>query len=331
MANYPLTKEEKETIDLIYETTIKENEDNISRTVFYNQFFHSHKEIIWACLASFVSRNAGWNMTDLEGETFSKLIPKGYREILFLTYERANWLIFSDACPQLLLYEASKQQEKPLFHLLKFFGVSRFMEEEWNTFWLKKDVMRLCTALIINEQHVIQKPVIEDPFYSNKVFKNIPFVIEDRLHFSTVLFPTLKGKLYGYSVHGFTSVKNRIDLGKRLTWLLFESEEKERIQAFAANVEHTGSRYDYEKFIKKVEKPRTPRLKDVFPIIKHHRKDYTDWFNSRNAQKINKYFKNPKKIMKYDLTDWYYKKQKQLTFAAVIEQKLLAFIKVKFD
>lgn len=40
--------------------------DNISRTVFYDQFYLKHKEIVWGYLASFVSRNAGWNMTDLE-------------------------------------------------------------------------------------------------------------------------------------------------------------------------------------------------------------------------------------------------------------------------
>ncbi|UTW69707.1 DUF2515 family protein [Anaerobacillus sp. HL2] len=49
------------------------------------------------------------------------LLPKKYPEVLFLTYERANWLIFSDAYPQLLLYEKSKQLQKPCFHLLKFF------------------------------------------------------------------------------------------------------------------------------------------------------------------------------------------------------------------
>ncbi|UTW69706.1 DUF2515 family protein [Anaerobacillus sp. HL2] len=51
------------------------------------------------------------------------------------------------------------------------------MEAEWNKFWMTKDIHRLCTALIINEQHVIQKPVIENHFYHDCVFGSIPFFI----------------------------------------------------------------------------------------------------------------------------------------------------------
>ncbi|UOK59911.1 DUF2515 domain-containing protein [Bacillus sp. OVS6] len=57
---------------------------------------------------------------------------------LFLTYEDANWLIFSDAYPQLMLYEISKQKGHPLFHLLDEFHVSPFMKREWQIFWRKK-------------------------------------------------------------------------------------------------------------------------------------------------------------------------------------------------
>lgn len=327
MAIYSLTETEKEIINFIKKETQIGNVDNISRTVLYYQSYIKNKEIIWAYLASFVSRNAGWNMTDLEGEIFRQLLPKSYREILFLTYERANWLIFSDAYPQLLLYEISKQQGEPLFHLLKFFHVSKFMEDEWLQFWHYKNLKRLCKALIINEQYVIQTPVIEDPFYNDKVFGSLPFVIEDKMHFSTVFFPTLDGKLYGYSVHGFAKVKNRINLGKRLTWLLFQSKERNKIAEFAAYVEHTGSRYDYEKYVEKVARKRTPRLREAYPEIEHHRADFTDWYNNKTAKKIPKHFQEPIPIEKYDLTNWYYKRQQQLQLAGKIEQRLLSFIR----
>lgn len=325
---YSVPNKEKKLIESIKRNTQKGNVDNISRTVFYDQFYLRHKEIVWGYLASFVSRNAGWNMTDLEGEIFTSLIPKGYREILFLTYERANWLIFSDAYPQLLLYEASKQRREPLFHLLKFFHVSKFMEEEWRRFWVEKDTERLCTSLIINEQHVIQKPVIEDPFYDDTVFGSIPFIAEDLLHYSTVIFPTLKGEIFGYSVHGFTKVKNRIELGKRLAWLLFRTKEHEEIRNFVSNVEHTGSRYDYEQFVVKISRKRTPTLRSIYPVIDHHRGDITDWYNDKTARKVNRYFQKTKLIKNYYLTNWYYQKQQQLFVAAKLEQKLLAFIKV---
>lgn len=310
-------------LQTIKEKVQKGNLHNISRTVFYEQFYSDNKEIIWGYLASGVSRNAGWNMTDLEGELIKNLLPKAHRELLYLTYERANWLIFSDAFPQLLLYKASKQKGRPLFYLLKYFHVSKFMEIEWNRFWLERDIWRLCTALIINEQHVIQKPVIEDPFFHDKVFSSLPFVIEDRMHFSTVIFPTLEGKLYGYSVHGFKKVKKRIELGKRLAWLLFFSNERNQIRDFASKVEHTGSRYDYEQFVPRIKGKRTPNIKDTFPIIAHHRGPSSDWYTQKDARTINLYFQKPKVIEKYDLSKWYYKKQSQLEVALKIEQKLL--------
>ncbi len=331
MVIYSVAKEEKLLIEEIKRRTEKGNIDNISRTVLYNEFYMKHKEIIWACLASFVSRNAGWNMTDLEGEIFSKLIPKQYREILYLTYERANWLIFSDAYPQLLLYEASKRVGRPLFHLLKFLHVSRYMEKEWTNFWNKQDIERLCTALIVNEQHIIQMPVIEDPYYHDKVFGSLPFVIEDLLHFSTVIFPTLDGRLYGFSVHGFTKVKNRIALGKRLAWLLFTSKEKKPIQTFAAKVEHTGSRFDYEQFIQKIDRKRTPALRETYPVINHHRSDFSDWYNNKTAKKVSRYMEPTKIIKKYELTEWYYKKQRQLEVATKLEQGLLRFFREKLN
>ena len=327
MAIYSLSREEKELVESINKDTMQGNIDNISRTVFYDDFYLRNKEIIWAYLASFVSRNAGWNMTDLEGEIFRDLIPKSYREILYLTYERANWLIFLDAYPQLLIYEKSKQTGEPLFHLMKFFHVSKFMVKEWRRFWFEKDVERLCKSLIINEQYVIQKPVIEAPFYHDKVFGSLPFVVEEKLHFSTVFFPTLEGELFGYSVHGFKKVKNRIELGKRLTKLLFHSKEQKKIRRFASEIKHTGSRYDYEQYVKKVARKRTPALRSVYPVIHHHRSDFTDWYNEKTAKKISKYYGEPDFIEKYDLTNWYYQKQNQLRIAARLEQWLLNFIK----
>ena len=44
------------------------------------------------------------------------------------------------------------------------------MEKEWIYFWEKKDINRLMTALIINEQNKIQKPVIENAYFKNMYF-----------------------------------------------------------------------------------------------------------------------------------------------------------------
>ena len=127
-------------------------------------------EIQWSFLAHMVSRNAGWNMCDLEGSLFLHLLSKEKRKLFFLTYERANWLIFQDAYPQLLLYQYSTKKNKPMFHLLKYFQVSSFMEREWNYFWKHRDLQRLLFSLIINEQHVIHKPLICHSYYQKRYF-----------------------------------------------------------------------------------------------------------------------------------------------------------------
>lgn len=122
-----MNHDERQLIQHILQTTRKGNIDNISRTNCYESFYFRYQEIKWAFLAGLVSRNAGWNMCDLEGKSYSSLLTKQYRSYLFLTYERANWLIFQDAYPQLLLYHYSTKIGRPLFHLLPYFHVSARM------------------------------------------------------------------------------------------------------------------------------------------------------------------------------------------------------------
>ncbi len=65
-----MLKTEKQLLRSIKAQTAKGNRDNISRTKAYEQFFRIHPEIQWSFLAGMVSRNAGWNMCDLEGFGF---------------------------------------------------------------------------------------------------------------------------------------------------------------------------------------------------------------------------------------------------------------------
>lgn len=105
----------EEIVHNILSETNSQNRDNISRTVSYASFYKRNPEIRWAMLASLVSRNAGYSMCDLKGDWLPRMLSADTRKHLFLTYERANWLIFQDAFPQLLLYEYSKQQRIPFF------------------------------------------------------------------------------------------------------------------------------------------------------------------------------------------------------------------------
>lgn len=313
------TEEEQKIIRSIIDETERKNIDNVSRTTSYANYYERNKEIRWSFLASMVSRNAGWNMTDLEGAWFPKALDRTTRNTLFMTYEQANWLIFSDAYPQLLLYEISKKQNKPLFSLLRAFSVSQFMEKHWNEYWLCRNGEKLITAQIINEQNVIQEPVINHPFYRNKVFKSFIFKFQDWLHFSSVLFPTIQGELYGFSVHDFRKLGSRIELGKKLAWLLFHEYYYPRFYLFSKKTIHTGSRFDYEQYFSQPKPRDTPFLRAVYPIIKHKAQFQDDWFYDQRERR--KWFKPITKINTKELclTEWYLHKQKQLHVGISIE------------
>ncbi|UTW69705.1 DUF2515 family protein [Anaerobacillus sp. HL2] len=110
------------------------------------------------------------------------------------------------------------------------------------------------------------------------------------MHNSAVIFRPLK-EICMDILFGFKRIENRILLGKRLAWLLFYSKEHRLMRQFASRVEHTGSKYDYERFVETIKRKRTPKLLDVYPVIHHHRSDFTDWYHHKNRksyQSINK-------------------------------------------
>jgi len=243
-----------------------------------------HPEIKWALVASIVSRNAGWNMTDLCLPPYKKLLSERERTQLFMTYERANWLIFSDAFPQLLIYELSLKSDLKLFDLLDDLHVSKFMKEEWLIFSKTKNKDRLMIALIINEQNVIQHPVISQPYFRKNVFLSLPYVLQNNLMLNAVLLPTSTGRLYGSFIHGFTNVNNRIRLGKKLATQLFHPVVYPSLMDFILRIEHTGSRYDYERFLS-VNFPKSPMLRTIYPIVDHQDNIRIDWYKSGGVKK----------------------------------------------
>jgi hypothetical protein len=279
-----IDSQKRDYLYYIINKTRKYNIDNISRTKAYQRFYIKHPEIKWALVASIVSRNAGWNMTDLYLPPYQKMLSQRERTQLFMTYERANWLIFSDAYPQLLLYELSLRNDLKLFDLLDDLHVSAFMKKEWLIFSKTKNKDRLMVALIINEQNVIQRPVISQPYFRKKVFLSFPYVLQNNLMLNAVLLPTSTGKLYGLFIHGFTNVNNRIKLGKKLATQLFHPVVYPSLMDFIQRVEHTGSRYDYERFLS-VKFPKSPLLRTIYPIIDHQDNIRKDWYESGGIKK----------------------------------------------
>ena len=296
-------------IHYIISETKGHNFDNVSRTKAYQNFYSAFPEIKWALLAGVVSRNAGWNMTDLALTPFRKILSDNQRKRLFMTYERANWLIFSDAYPQLLIYKLSTHLNKPMFHLLPRLYVSRFMRKEWAYFWKHGDRERLMTSLIINEQNVIHDPVIKQDFFKNRVFLRPPYLLQDILLLNATIIPTKSSTLYGAFVHDFTNISKRIALGKTIASILFHPTVYDDAYKFVRTVEHTGSRQDYERFLG-LQTDKAPWLRTIYPVITHQDIIRNDWYKRRGIKRkwTDNIFQNPDPSIK----DTFYGRRKML-------------------
>lgn len=244
-----LSDEEKRILSEVKRETTKWNLNNVTRTKAYLDFYRQHPEIHWAFLGHMVSRNGGWNMTDLKGELLSRLLSHREKQSFFSFLERGNWLIFQDAYPQFLIYSESLKRNKPLFFLFPFLNISVFMETVWSCFWRKPDPYMLTIALIINEQSYLEKRVIQNPQYKLEVFQKLEFKLQELLSLNHILFPYEKKgvlNLKGQTLNHFESLHERITLGKRLYNVLFKDKEVLALTEQWANAHpHTGSRKDY--------------------------------------------------------------------------------------
>lgn len=247
-----LTKEDRNLITEIKVMTKKLNLNNLTRTQAYLDFFIEHPDIHWALLGHMVSRNGGWNMTDLKGDLVNKFLSEKEQVDFFLFLERGNWLIFQDVFPQFLLYKKSLENKKNLFYLLPFLGVSLFMETMWNYYWVHGDCYLLAIATIINEQNYLEKRVIKNHHFKKTVIDTIGFKLYDFLRFNHIIFPFSKNEnnekpnIIGYTMKHFDSLHERILLGKKSYSLLFhEKTVYKGVLSWARNNQHTASRKDY--------------------------------------------------------------------------------------
>lgn len=263
---------------------------NITRTEAYLACFQAYPELHWAFLAHMVSRNAGWNMTDLRGSRIADTLDEEGKRLTYRFLERGNALIFQDAYPQLLLYMKSRELGSSLFHLLPYFHVSQFMRPFWERFWIDRGSALLTVGLIINEQQYIEKRVIRHPYYQQYVTDKFSFHLHSLTGLSQIVFPILDDmpiaeakqtaksdddgatkagtsaavrsvtRLAGRGVSDFGSLPARIALGKSLYAMLMELRAvRSGAQNFAAAVPHSGSRADYwpELFTAKREEALT--------------------------------------------------------------------------
>lgn len=343
-----LSDAENALIKKIKLETNKQNKNNVTRTKAYLDFYNQFPEIHWAFLGHMVSRNGGWNMTDLKGGILSKLLTSKEAESFFSFLERGNWLIFQDAFPQFLIYEASLKRGSPLFHLLPYFNISRFMEVIWDYFWKERDVYTLAVALIINEQSYLETRVLQKSTFKKQVFNTLEFKLQEFLSMNHILFPySLNGKqnLAGQTLRHFESLHERILLGKRLYNVLFRENERFIRTVQWANIQpHSGSRKDYwPHFFNNVDegvpgrilKPRikscqitkgasriySPRLDFAWKTITHASAEIGDWY--KDWEIIN-YLVDLDEIIDGEIKNDYCKTLERLEFA-VITKKAISF------
>lgn len=306
------TLEETALVSAIRRQTALANRNNVTRTQAYLDFYRQHPEVHWAFLAHLVSRNGGWNMTDLKGEWLPVLMDKPSIQTYFWFLERCNWLIFYDAYPQLLLYAEMKRTGRDLTSLLRPLGVSSFMQGYWKAFWKDRDSARLTRALIVNEQQYIEQRVVRKPYTMHRIFSTLAFLAQSAFSLNQVLFPfkehamDKRFQLIGTNVHDFPAVEQRIAIGKTLYSLLYQDEARlERIRQFAFRIPHTGSRADYwphlftpggrsldnlagnVKYQLRLQgaqlrtgRPKlySPLLRNAWPDVEHAPADGVDWF-----------------------------------------------------
>ncbi|NRD80248.1 DUF2515 domain-containing protein [Bacillus sp. BRMEA1] len=330
-------------LDKIRRITAEHNVNNVTRTKAYLEFYLRYPDIHWAFLGHMVSRNGGWNMTDLKGEFLPRLLSNKERNSLFNFLERGNWLIFQDVYPQFLLYEESLKQNKPLFYLFSDLNISIFMETIWNYFWQHHDPYILCIALVINEQSYLEKRVIQNPIYQKEVLNKFEFFLQDFLSFNHILFPYGAGHLKGQTLHQFESLHERILLGKRLYAVLFrDGEFLQDTVNWAKSHPHTGSRKDYWPHLfnqvkegipgfpfplrlkncllrKGAGRIFSPKLEDAWKNVIQKEAEKGDWFN--NIDVVN-YLQKDEELINGEIEHEYCKTLERLELAAVAKKTI---------
>ncbi|MGG1679179.1 DUF2515 domain-containing protein [Neobacillus sp. NRS-1170] len=338
-----ISKSERVFLEQIRSKTAEQNLNNVTRTKAYLDFYLQHPEIHWAFLGHMVSRNGGYNMTDLKGEFLVRLMARKDRETFFTFLERGNWLIFQDVYPQFLLYEESVRQNKPLFHLLPSLNISTFMETIWNHFWREQCTYILAIAMVINEQSYLEQRVVKNPLYQKEVLSKFEFLLQDWLSFNHILFPYGKKNLCGQTLHQFESLNERILLGKRLYSILFKDKDHlEQTVEWAKRTPHTSSRKDYWPDIfnsvnegipgfayqlrlkscqlkSGARKIYSPTLENAWKNVTHNEAEKGDWFRD---YRVADYLAEETEIINGEIVNEYCKTLERLELAALAKKAI---------
>jgi hypothetical protein len=244
------------------------NVDNVARTESYLEAYAVTRghgaELPWLLMAHMVSRHAGYLMSDLGRTLADARTPKttaviGIIENVMALLERANFLIFQDAwfhVNQHLLGRSAEPGRTPQFMRAAWLryeaasarapgAVDRALERA------------LVMDLVHNEQHFIERRVVQDPRFAAGL-ATIE-LIEREGREKPIHFPVATHEI---RVGGFADLTRRITTGARIfDEVLADRARRDTIYVWARSHPHTGSRLDYGG------KPG-PSVREAWPVAR---------------------------------------------------------------
>jgi hypothetical protein len=258
------------------------NDTNPERTDYYHRYWLANPEVPWTLMANLVSRNAGYQMSDLSRFTARivdplaiVMLPELVRfavwqlRALWAFLEVGNWLIFRDVCPPLEAWAYAKSHPEhtdAVFDALARPEVAAdaFAIREWKRFAtsgrMPDDIARHTMALVINEQNQIEDRLVRRfEGYIGALGGASTSALVDaygRVGLTVLLFPLAEpaavhpfaSALAIYHVGDFGSLESRILTGRDIFKGLFAAGDlrRQRVEAWSQrNPRHTGSRADY--------------------------------------------------------------------------------------
>jgi hypothetical protein len=262
------------------------NDTNPDRTDYYYRYWKANPEIPWSLLASLVSRNAGYQMSDLARNVaklpFAPLVlpaamgepavTLGIRilQSLWAFLEVGNFLIFRDVVPPLEAWRHAKQHPEhadKIFDLLEHpdFDADKWVLDRWKELFAKRDslsaadIQRHTFALVTNEQNQIEDRLVKGAASYLGSISGITNRITtwyNRLGLTILCFPEATSTanpapqhLLLYTVGNFASLDARIKVGRDLFVGLFDGATRQaNVEAWVdANPYHHGTRADYNE------------------------------------------------------------------------------------
>lgn len=227
------------------------NRDNVTRTASYLELYAWTREhgpdLPWLLMAHLVSRNGGYNMTDVAAGLGRDDGPFGHEAQLemFGMLERANFLIFHDAWHHVLmaLMGRSASLGPPRTPVYVCGAWARYEGARAAACGVVTPAAerQLVRDLVTNEQNLIERRVVRAPRFA-KALAVIGFV-ESMGRERPLVLPCTDAKI---TVGGFGSLDRRIAAGWRIfDEVLADREGREAMFRWAMDHPHTGSRAVY--------------------------------------------------------------------------------------